>query len=312
MATDLSFNKLSVVDSAWLEEKFSLEEFADDTLVFLQPKEQYLRNARRILRCYELVSVHDSVSWVHDWSGEFSVKSFRRCLENGHDQKETIFKDVWLGICPPNIELFIWQLLRGRVLVREVLSKCGVQVGVNLECPFCQDNVESIDHLFYIVSGLGDCGKIVLAGCLSAELLAIARACDLFGSRPDLLGWNLTIACDSKLAVEFKVFAKFVHRACFLLSTSALLFKRFMANISAPRSWMLFSFAELFMLLFCFFCLGVFLLFGRPSAVLFLVSLWELLFHYGGFKDVFKSRGSNSLAKMGSRGKGDRIIGSNG
>ncbi|KAK2660207.1 hypothetical protein Ddye_006740 [Dipteronia dyeriana] len=48
--------------------------------------------------------------------------------ENGHDQKETIFKKVWLGICPPKIELFIWQLLHGRVLVREVLSKCGVQV----------------------------------------------------------------------------------------------------------------------------------------------------------------------------------------
>ncbi|KAK2644589.1 hypothetical protein Ddye_019784 [Dipteronia dyeriana] len=38
------------------EEHISHLQFADDTLVFLQPKEQYLQNARRILRCYELVS----------------------------------------------------------------------------------------------------------------------------------------------------------------------------------------------------------------------------------------------------------------
>ncbi|KAK2654610.1 hypothetical protein Ddye_014466 [Dipteronia dyeriana] len=70
-------------------------------------------------------TVHDLVSWVPDSFGDFSVKYFRRCLENGHDQEEMIFKAVWLGICPPKIFLFAWQLLHGRVLVWEVLSKCG-------------------------------------------------------------------------------------------------------------------------------------------------------------------------------------------
>ncbi|KAK3205437.1 hypothetical protein Dsin_019483 [Dipteronia sinensis] len=38
---------------------------------------------------------------------------------------------------------------------------------------------------------------------ISAKILAIARACDLYGSRLDLLSWSLTIACDSKTAVEW-------------------------------------------------------------------------------------------------------------
>ncbi|KAK2646848.1 hypothetical protein Ddye_022043 [Dipteronia dyeriana] len=38
---------------------------------------------------------------------------------------------------------------------------------------------------------------------ISAEILAIARACDLFGSRPDLVRWMLIIACDSKSVVEW-------------------------------------------------------------------------------------------------------------
>ncbi|KAK3221164.1 hypothetical protein Dsin_015134 [Dipteronia sinensis] len=92
-------------------------------------------------------TVSDSVSWDHDSSGQFSVKSFRKCMEDGHDQGEFVFKEVWLGICPPNIELFVWQLLHGRVLVREMLSRLGIPAGANLECPFCQDNGESIDHI---------------------------------------------------------------------------------------------------------------------------------------------------------------------
>ena len=31
-------------------------QFVDDTILFLQPKEEYLMNARRILRCFELAS----------------------------------------------------------------------------------------------------------------------------------------------------------------------------------------------------------------------------------------------------------------
>ena len=38
------------------EEQISYLQFADDTILFLQPKEEYLTNARRILRCYELIS----------------------------------------------------------------------------------------------------------------------------------------------------------------------------------------------------------------------------------------------------------------
>lgn len=70
--------------------------------------------------------------------------------------KGSVFKDVWVGLCPPKIEEFVWQLLHGRVLVREVLSRMGLQVEFNIMCPLCNNNLETIDYL-----GCGSCGKIV-------------------------------------------------------------------------------------------------------------------------------------------------------
>ncbi|KAK2640843.1 hypothetical protein Ddye_022606 [Dipteronia dyeriana] len=301
-------------------------------------------------------SIFDSLIWVFDSSGEFSVKSFRKCMEDRNAQGGSVFKEVWLNICPPKIELFVWQLLHGRVLVREVLSRFGIQVCTNLECPFCQSNEESVDHLFlhckwtwglwqkcinwwglsyYAASTLLDwwrgwrnlctrkksrrawmslffavvwsiwearnqlifkdipvdsvrmedmvrfrvgwwfkhfgggsldpltlillnivdrCSEISkksffnlqkwispatnllkfnvdgsvrsslgfagICGVLrnhlgkdviSAEILVIARACDLFGSRPDLVRWRLIIACDSKSVVEWQ----YLYFACY-------------------------------------------------------------------------------------------------
>ncbi|KAK2657469.1 hypothetical protein Ddye_010521 [Dipteronia dyeriana] len=56
-------------------------------------------------------------------------------------------KGIWKGLCPPKIEIFVWHLLQGRISVRGVLSKFGY-AGLNLQCPLCCANVESIDHLF--------------------------------------------------------------------------------------------------------------------------------------------------------------------
>ena len=54
---------------------------------------------------------------------------------------------VWLGFCPPKIEIFV-QLIHGRVLVRDVLSRFGVHSGLDNGCVLCEDNEEDINHLF--------------------------------------------------------------------------------------------------------------------------------------------------------------------
>ena len=57
---------------------------------------------------------------------------------------------VWKGLCPPKVELFLWQLLRGRVMVREVLRRFGVVLNGDSGCPLCNDPIESVDHLFLL------------------------------------------------------------------------------------------------------------------------------------------------------------------
>ena len=57
-------------------------------------------------------------------------------------------KFCWQGVCPPKVEFFVWQLLKGRVLVKQVLNKFGISSIVSLACPLCNEEDESVDHLF--------------------------------------------------------------------------------------------------------------------------------------------------------------------
>ncbi|KAK3189625.1 hypothetical protein Dsin_029186, partial [Dipteronia sinensis] len=52
------------------------------------------------------------------------------------------------GIFPPKVEVFTWQLLKGRILVRNVLSRLGMNQMVSIDCPICSTEIETIDHIF--------------------------------------------------------------------------------------------------------------------------------------------------------------------
>ncbi|KAK2651892.1 hypothetical protein Ddye_011748 [Dipteronia dyeriana] len=55
---------------------------------------------------------------------------------------------VWQGVCLPNIEIFGWQLLRGRVMVKNVMQHFGLYPTPTLLCSWCNEDEETIDHLF--------------------------------------------------------------------------------------------------------------------------------------------------------------------
>ncbi|KAK3227605.1 hypothetical protein Dsin_007467 [Dipteronia sinensis] len=90
----------------------------------------------------------DSIAWSANSKGLFSVGSFRRALENTGVNGMAAPTFLWKGICPPKIELFLWQLWRGKVLVRAVLYRHGMEHLSNLECPLCNKEIETTDHLF--------------------------------------------------------------------------------------------------------------------------------------------------------------------
>ncbi|KAK3212019.1 hypothetical protein Dsin_016725 [Dipteronia sinensis] len=90
--------------------------------------------------------IQDMIAWKFIPSGIFSVSSFRRRLEELDNGSPAGFTLLWNGTCPPKVELFLWQLVRGRVLVADVLHRFGV--GVSLVCKLCNNENETLNHVF--------------------------------------------------------------------------------------------------------------------------------------------------------------------
>ena len=92
--------------------------------------------------------ISDDIMWTWSSNGYFLASSFRRRLEDLSSNVSTVSKLIWQGVCPPKVEIFAWQLLRGRVLVKEVLSHFGCNPSSSLMCQLCKGANETIDHVF--------------------------------------------------------------------------------------------------------------------------------------------------------------------
>ncbi|KAK3199391.1 hypothetical protein Dsin_022806 [Dipteronia sinensis] len=64
-------------------------------------------------------TIPNSLAWSHSSDGKFSVRSFRWKFEDHNTDNLVDSNLVWQGVCPPKVEIFIWQVLRGRVMVRK-------------------------------------------------------------------------------------------------------------------------------------------------------------------------------------------------
>ncbi|KAK3221933.1 hypothetical protein Dsin_008958 [Dipteronia sinensis] len=79
-------------------------------------------------------------------NGIFSVGWFRRSLEGHVGENFPALNLVWQGNCPPKVEVFVWQVLRGRVMVKDHMHGLHYQL-FNLNCHLCNTSIEAIDHL---------------------------------------------------------------------------------------------------------------------------------------------------------------------
>ncbi|KAK3195491.1 hypothetical protein Dsin_026801 [Dipteronia sinensis] len=92
--------------------------------------------------------IPDTLAWSFCPNGYFSVRSFRRCI------KDVTNKDLWeeepvrQEMVPSKVEVFMWKLLRGRVMVKERLAHIGMPVMFGVDCSMCRFIPESINHLF--------------------------------------------------------------------------------------------------------------------------------------------------------------------
>ncbi|KAK3229009.1 hypothetical protein Dsin_000890 [Dipteronia sinensis] len=95
-------------------------------------------------------SMPDFLIWTLTSYGQLSVSSFRREIEArmANDTHRLENALLWSGVVPPNVYLFLWMVIKRRLLVGALLPKfTGGKVGSQLSL-FCNKVVESIDHLF--------------------------------------------------------------------------------------------------------------------------------------------------------------------
>ena len=92
----------------------------------------------------------DLFVWKGYPSGRYSVNLYCKSVLRPSIMDKQFWKCVWMGCAPPKVEVFCWQLMRGRIATKDQLLKKGLLDG-NLDiCTFCKADSESIGHLFFL------------------------------------------------------------------------------------------------------------------------------------------------------------------
>ncbi|KAK3229133.1 hypothetical protein Dsin_001014 [Dipteronia sinensis] len=117
-------------------------------------------------------------AWKFSSNGLFSVRSFRMRLDELDNEDQWLTRSLLHGFCPPKVEVFAWQLLRNRVLVRESFG--------------LREKAEIIR-----------CLRTSVHESNMAEIKAIQKACALCVSNSSLIRRKIEVISDSKVAVSW-------------------------------------------------------------------------------------------------------------
>ena len=94
-------------------------------------------------------SFKDSFVWKGSTSGKYSVYLYCKSVRTSSNSDKEVWKLVWKGLAPSKVEVFCWQLFRGRIAVKEQLVRRGLLDTSLASCTFCKVECESIGHLFF-------------------------------------------------------------------------------------------------------------------------------------------------------------------
>lgn len=109
---------------------------------------------------FQLGEEPDQVTWKLSLSGEYTVDSYynkfrKRRSRVGWDNL------VWIPHLPPRFSFCQWLLRKDALKTRMMLSHRGL--GMELDCPICNAQVEDVNHLFFRCSYSNLIWKQVLA-----------------------------------------------------------------------------------------------------------------------------------------------------
>ncbi|XP_071739060.1 uncharacterized protein [Rutidosis leptorrhynchoides] len=104
---------------------------------------------------YIIKTVSISGSGANKWkfsgdkSGSFVTKSMAKTIDDKLISRETNpTATIKNNLVPLKVGIFVWRVLRKRIVVRVELDRRGIDLDTLL-CPLCNDVVESVDHAIY-------------------------------------------------------------------------------------------------------------------------------------------------------------------
>ncbi|GJU42599.1 RNA-directed DNA polymerase, eukaryota, reverse transcriptase zinc-binding domain protein [Tanacetum coccineum] len=113
----------------------------------------------------------DTWQWLLDVSPGYSVASVRSLVD-----ARTLEVDSnatrWIRCIPIKVNVFWWRLSLNRLPSRVILDRKGIDVG-SLLCPICQEEVESVNHIFFSCEMAKALSGLLLSGGSWTFLFAI-------------------------------------------------------------------------------------------------------------------------------------------
>ncbi|GKB48739.1 RNA-directed DNA polymerase, eukaryota, reverse transcriptase zinc-binding domain protein, partial [Tanacetum coccineum] len=109
-------------------------------------KDQYLKLWASV-EDVVLINMQDRWVWAKKGSGEFSVASARRLID---DQRmpNVSTKTRWVTIVPIKINVHAWKVKLDRLPTRFNILRRGMDID-SIVCPSCGVAVESVNHVFF-------------------------------------------------------------------------------------------------------------------------------------------------------------------
>ncbi|GJX54885.1 RNA-directed DNA polymerase, eukaryota, reverse transcriptase zinc-binding domain protein [Tanacetum coccineum] len=99
------------------------------------------------IKDFSLVNMMDRWVWSLEGSGDFSVASVRKLVDN-NTLPEVSIKSRWVKEVPIKVNILAWKIRLDGLPTRLNLSRRGLDID-SIMCPICENAVESTSHIFY-------------------------------------------------------------------------------------------------------------------------------------------------------------------
>ncbi|GJT69861.1 RNA-directed DNA polymerase, eukaryota [Tanacetum coccineum] len=149
---------------------------------------EQFRDMIAILKGVELSAMHDRWIWSLVGSGEFSVVSMRKFIDD-HRLTGSTHKTRWVKVVPIKINVMTWKFRFDFLPTRLNLSRRGLELQ-SILCPNCNKEVESTSHIFFACSMVRDLYRKI-ASCWELSYSE-------FDSYDDWLDWFHVLRLHSK------------------------------------------------------------------------------------------------------------------